>query len=165
VHLAGGGTTDEFVVDDMSRGDLKVIGWSGSASHLREVAKQLNRRDLGEVDYLVVRDPDGVPVCKGGVDWRAADGVGTIWQLATKGSCQGHGHARRLIAEAERRIRDRGLPRARLAVEPDNARARSLYLHLGYVPVGERETGWDYEQEDGSMGFYSTTVIDMEKPL
>lgn len=44
---------------------------------------------------------------------------------------QGQGHARRLLAEAERRIEARGLRTARLAVEPDDERVRRLYEHVG----------------------------------
>ena len=145
--------------------DLEAISWSGSPSHIRNVAMQLERRDRGEVDYLVVRGPDGAPVCKGSIDWQAEDGAGTIWQLATRSEDEGRGHTTRLIADAERRIGRRGLHRAVLAVEPDNLRARSLYEHLGYRPFGERQTGWEYELEDGTPAFYSTTVIEMEKLL
>ena len=152
-------------VDDMTEDDLDRIGWSGTATHVRNVAEQLGRRERGEVDYLVVRDTVGVPIAKGGIDWAHEAGAGTIWQLATHGDHEGRGHATRLIAEAERRIRERGLPRARLAVEPDNTRARALYEHLGYVVAGEREVGWEHEREDGSMGWYATTVLEMEKHL
>ena len=64
-----------FVVEDMTMDDLEAISWSGSPSHIRSVAMQLERRDRGEVDYLVVRGPDGAPVCKGSIDWQAEDGA------------------------------------------------------------------------------------------
>ena len=40
-----------------------------------------------------------------------------------------------------------------------------LLAHLGYRPVGERETGWEYEREDGTIDWYRAVVIDMEKSL
>lgn len=152
-------------VDDMTRDDLDAIGWSGSASHLRNVAGQLDRRDAGVVEYLVVRDEDGSPIAKGGIDYEEHPGAGATFQLATRSDLEGRGFATMLIAEAEQRIRARGLPMACLSVEPDNDRARRLYEHLGYVAVGERQVGWEHELEDGSLGWYSTVVIDMEKPL
>jgi ribosomal protein S18 acetylase RimI-like enzyme len=152
-------------VDDMTRDDLDAIAWSGSASHLRNVAGQLDRRDTGVVEYLVVRDEDGSPVAKVGIDYEEHPGAGGMLQLATRADLEGRGLATMLILEAERRIHERGLPTARLSVEPDNERARRLYDHLGYTPTGEREIGWEHELEDGSLGWYSTVVVDMAKRL
>lgn len=152
-------------VDDMTRADLDAIGWSGSASHLRNVAGQLDRRDEGAVEYLVVRDENGSPIAKGGIDYQEHPGAGATFQLATRSDLEGRGLATMLIVEAERRIRARGLRTACLSVEPDNERARRLYEHLGYVAVGEREVGWEHDLEDGSLGWYSTVVVDMEKAL
>ena len=43
-------------VGDLRRDELELISWSGSPSHIKNVAAQLDRRDLGLVEYLVVRD-------------------------------------------------------------------------------------------------------------
>jgi ribosomal protein S18 acetylase RimI-like enzyme len=153
------------VVDDMTRDDLDAIGWSGSPSHVRNVAGQLDRRDRGVVEYLVVRDADGAPIAKCAIDYEEHDGAGSVMQVATRTDLEGRGLATMLMASAEERIRARGLATARLSVEPDNARARRLYEHLGYRAVGEREIGWEHELEDGSLGWYSTVVVDMAKPL
>ncbi len=155
----------QIVLGDLRREELDLIGWSGSPSHVKNVAGQLDRRDRGLVDYLVVRDADGAPIAKGAIDYEETPGAGTLFQLATRTDLEGRGHARMLIEEAERRIRARALTTARLAVEPDNDRARRLYEHLGYQPVGERETGWEYERDDGRLDWCRTIVIDMEKRL
>ena len=152
-------------VDDLRRDDLEHIQWSGSASHLRNVAGQLERRDNGVVDYLVVRDAAGVPIAKGGIDYEDSPGAGEIMQLATHPELEGRGYAQLLIAEAERRVKRRGLSRARLSVEPGNERAARLYAYLGYEPVGERTVGWEYERDDGVLDWYETRVVDMEKML
>lgn len=151
-------------VGDLGRDELELIAWSGSAAHLRNVAGQLERRDAGKVDYLVARDDRG-PVAKGAVDYEEFPGAGSIMQLATRDDLQGQGLATLVIAEAERRMRARGLGTARLAVEPDNERALRLYLHLGYRSIGERATGWEYERPDGTLGQYRTTVVDLVKDL
>jgi ribosomal protein S18 acetylase RimI-like enzyme len=99
------------------------------------------------------------------VDFEETVGAGTIFQLATHPDLEGRGHAQRLIAAAEDRIRGRGLDRARLSVEPENTRAVGLYEHLGYRAVGEREISWEYERDDGVLDRHHATVVDMEKPL
>ena len=118
-------------VDDLVTADLPHIAWSGTPSHLRNVEGQLERVAHGEVEYLAVRSPSGVPVAKGGVDYRQHEGAGTMFQLATLPSLQGLGVATHLIGVAEDRIRERGLIVAMLGVEHDNDRARSLYQRLG----------------------------------
>lgn len=112
-----------------------------------------------------MRDAAGTPIAKAAIDYEESEAAGTIIQLVTHPDFQGQGHARRLIAEAEARIRGRGLQRARLAVEPDNSRALGLYEFLGYRRVGMREGGWEYERDDGSLDWYRTVLIDMEKQL
>lgn len=158
-------SSEHVSVGDLTRAELDLIGWSGSASHIKNVASQLDRRDKGAADYLVVRDHDGLPIAKGAVDYEEVPGAGTIMQLATRGDLEGHGYARMIIREAERRILERGLRTAMMGVEPENERARRLYEFLGYKPLGGRETGWEYELEDGTIGWYSTVVLDLQRHL
>ena len=163
--MTGRRDDDAWTVDDLRREDLPAIIWSGSASHLRNVAHQLDRADAGTLEYLVVRDRDGNPVCKGAVDYEERPSAGTILQLATRDDLQRRGLATLLVGAAEQRIRRRGLLLARLSVEPDNEVAVRLYERLAYRPVGERRIGWEHEPEPGVIGWYETDVIDMEKRL
>ena len=150
-------------VDDLVPADLPGLESWNSATHVKSVSSYLDRREGdGDAEYLVVRDQNGDPVCKGAIDYAEYSGAGTIVQVGTRAGFEGRGLATMLMAEAERRIAARGLP-ARLGVEPDNERARRLYDHLGYVVVGEREVGWDHEYPDGTVGWYSTTIVEMEK--
>jgi len=152
-------------VDDLLQADLAGLESWNSATHLKSVAKYLARRDAdGDAEYLVVRDVNGDVVCMGAIDYLEHPGAGTIVQVATRPGCEGRGLATMLMAEAERRIFVRRLV-ARLGVEPGNERARRLYDHLGYVAVGEREVGWEQEYPDGSISWYSTTIIEMEKSV
>jgi ribosomal protein S18 acetylase RimI-like enzyme len=154
-----------MTVDDLVRGDLEQLRSWNSATHVVSVASYLDRREReGDVEYLVVRDDLGEPVCKGAIDYAEHPGAGTIVQVGTRAGSEGRGIATMLMAEAERRIAARGLL-ARLGVEPGNERARQLYDRLGYVAVGQREVGWDHEHPDGTIGWYSTTIIEMEKVL
>jgi ribosomal protein S18 acetylase RimI-like enzyme len=129
------------------------------------VTEQLERRDGGHVDYLVVRDEHGQPIAKGAIDYEEFPGAGSIMQLATRPDLEGRGLATALIGAAEQRIRSRGLTTARLSVEPENERAVRLYLHLGYEAAGSREIGWEVEREDGTLGEYRTNVVDLVKDL
>lgn len=161
-RIAGG--TAVVDVRPITAADLEAISWSGSATHLRNVAAQLERVAGGEVEYLAVF-ADGDPVSKGGVDFTKEPGAGTIWQLATHEALQGLGLATRLVRALEDRIVARGEATARLAVEPDNARALRLYEHLGYRTVGTSDASWEAERPDGSRYLYATTLVEMAKRI
>ncbi len=109
--------------------------------------------------------PVDLPVAIGGVDYRAHEGAGTIWQLAVLPALQCCGLGTLLIRAAEQRIAGRGLGRAELAVEEDNPRVRALYERLGYVPYGRAPDAWDVEGSDGSVRRYETMCVLMRKDL
>ena len=141
---------------------IEDIEWSGSRSHLENVAQQLQRVDSGDVVYLTLR-ADGQPVSKGGIDFAKEPGAGTIWQVATHGKLEGLGLATRLLAALEQRAVERELRRLRLGVEDNNSRALRLYEHLGYRSVGESEESWEAEASDGTRYVYTATLTEMEK--
>lgn len=142
--------------------DLASLEWSGSSAHLENVALQVERVPTGDVEYLAVF-ADGNPVCKGGVDFAKEAGAGTIWQLATHPLLEGLGLATTLIRELEARVRERGITKIRVGVEPENERARRLYEHLGYRTIGESEASWEAEHSDGSRFTYKTKIVEMLK--
>lgn len=141
---------------------LVALTWSGSPTHIQNVARQLERVPTGEVEYLAVF-VDGEPVSKGGVDFAKEPGAGTIWQLATHPRLQGLGLAATLIRELEIRAAQHGITHFRLGVEPDNERAIRLYEHLGYRSIGESEASWEAERSDGSRFLYTTRIVEMSK--
>lgn len=153
-----------FAVEPLLASDLDRIAWSGSPSHIENVRQQLLRVGLGEVDYLMLC-ADGVPVAKGGVDYAAVTGAGTLWQLATMPELEGLGLMSKLVAAAEDRIAARELMTVRLAVEVDNDRARKLYERLGYVACGESPESWESEDENGNLITYRTSCTQMVKQL
>jgi ribosomal protein S18 acetylase RimI-like enzyme len=159
------GGLGSLVIDDLRAEDLPVLGWSGTAAHLRSVASYLARVPTGEVEYLVVRGVDGTPVAKAGIDYAESPGAATIMQVATHSDLQGLGLGTALIAAAEERIRRRGIAVARIGVEDDNPRARALYERLGYYEVGRRAVSWEAEAGDGSLFMYHTVVTEMDKTL
>ncbi|MER7757531.1 GNAT family N-acetyltransferase [Kitasatospora sp. NPDC097643] len=152
-------------VRDLTPADLPACGWSGSATHLRHVAMELERARADEVDYLAVCTTADLPVAIGGVDYRAAPGAGWLWQLAVLPALQSCGLGTLLIHAAEDRIRARGLRRAELGVEEDNPRARALYERLGYVAFDRRPDAWDEEAPDGTIHRYETICTIMGRDL
>jgi ribosomal protein S18 acetylase RimI-like enzyme len=154
-----------LTIRDLTHEDLPSCAWSGSATHLASVARALDRAARGEVEYLAVCPPSGLPVAIGGIDYAPNPGAGTLWQLAVHGALQSCGIGTLLIEAAERRIRARGLRRAELAVEECNPRARALYERLGYVAYDRKPDAWDEEAGDGSLRRYETVCTLMRKEL
>ena len=156
--------TATIVIGDLRAEDLGEIGWSGTPTHLRHVALQLARVPSGDVEYFVVR-ADGVAVAKGGVDFAKEPGAATVWQVATHPELEGLGLATRLIEHATTRARAHGLRRLRLGVEVENDRARRLYEHLGFVPIGESIDEWEAETLDGAACMYRAICVEMAKEI
>ena len=154
-----------LTIRDLTPEDLPSCAWSGAATHLASIARALERARRGEVDYLAVCPPSGLPVALGGVDYAKTPGAGTLWQLAVQGTLQSCGIGTILIGAAEQRIRARGLHRAELAVEENNPRARALYERLGYLAYGREPQSWDEEGPDGSVTRYETVCTLMHKEL
>ena len=154
-----------LTIRDLTVEDLPSCAWSGGATHLVSVAKALERARRGEVDYLAVCPPSGVPVAIGGVDYAQKPGAGTLWQLAVHGALQSCGIGTLLIQAAEQRILGRGLHRAELGVEEPNPRARALYDRLGYVAYGRAPDSWDEQDADGTVFRYETMCTLMRKEL
>jgi ribosomal protein S18 acetylase RimI-like enzyme len=157
--------TMPVTVRDLLPQDLPACTWSGSATHLRHVERELARAASGEVEYLAVCTPVDLPVAIGGIDYEVAEEAGTLWQLAVLPALQSCGLGTLLVRAAEQRIRHRGLRRAELAVEEDNPRARALYERLGYVAHGRKPEAWDEEGPDGSIRRHETMCVLMRKGL
>jgi ribosomal protein S18 acetylase RimI-like enzyme len=154
-----------LTVRDLTADDLPSCDWSGGPTHLASIARALRRAERGEVDYLAVCPPSGLPVALCGVDYDQNPGAGTLWQLAVHGPLQSLGIGTILIRAAEQRIRARGLHRAELRVEEANPRARALYERLGYVAYGSSPDEWDEDAPDGSVRRYETVATLMRKEL
>jgi ribosomal protein S18 acetylase RimI-like enzyme len=155
----------ELVVRDLVEDDLEACAFAGTALHLEQVRRQLQRVTKSEVDYLAVCTKAELPVAIGGVDYVPHPGAGALWQLAVHPALQSCGIGTLLIGAAEERIQGRGLRRAEIAVELSNPRARALYERLGYVAYDERLEGWDQPNADGSVTRYETVCAQMRKQL
>ena len=140
-------------VSDLTAEEVPALGWSGGPSHLIAIT-----RTIAAGDYLALRDPSGVPVSVGGIDWRTHPRCGHIHQLATHPRLRGQGLGSALIAALEDRIRSRGCRWATLGVEDDNPRARALYERLGYVRFRHGTESWRVTDADGSERLHVAQV-------
>jgi ribosomal protein S18 acetylase RimI-like enzyme len=154
-----------LLIDYLTREDLPLLGWSGSASHVASVGRALDRVVLGEVEYLAVRAPGGEPIAKCGIDYAKTAGAGWIYQAATASGLQSLGIGARLIAVAEERIRRRSVRIAELGVEDDNPRARSLYERLGYQEVRRERASWNRQDASGNLVLYETELAVLRKTV
>ncbi len=77
----------------------------------------------------------------------------------------GLGCATSLLRAAEQRIAERELLTARLSVEVTNMRARQLYEHLGYLPVGHETDSWSEGDGHGGTRLYVAELIVMGRLL
>jgi ribosomal protein S18 acetylase RimI-like enzyme len=154
-----------LTVRDLTAADLPACGWTGGRTHLASIGAALDRAGRGEVEYLAVCPPSGLPVGLGGIDYTKIPGAGMLWMLAVQEALQSCGIGTILVAAAEQRIRARGLHRAELGVEECNPRARALYERLGYVAYGSAPEAWDTEAADGSVVRYETVCTLMRKEL
>ncbi|MDX3100439.1 GNAT family N-acetyltransferase [Nonomuraea angiospora] len=154
-----------LLVRDLTGKDLEWCSWSGSALHLTSVARELERAQRGDVDYLAVCPPSDMPMAIGGVDYQVNPGAGILFQLAVHPALQSCGLGTLLVQAAEQRILARGLHRAELSVEEDNLRARALYERLGYVGYERKTEAWDAEGPDGVIRRYEAICTVMRKSL
>jgi GNAT superfamily N-acetyltransferase len=155
----------QLAVGDLRADEVAELAWSGNPAHLRSVAAALQRAAQGLEDYLVVRAPGGQPVAKMRVDYTSEANIGVFSQLATVGPLQGLGIATMLIGADEQRVRARGLAFAALGVEGNNPRARRLYQRLGYQAAARQHASWEYQDDDGILRVYETTLTILRKRL
>ena len=153
--------------DDLKDSDIKskTLGWTGGPLHLNSVRKALQRVSGGEVEMMVIRAPNGIPVAKGGIDYKVNPGSGTIWQLVSHPELKGLGTGTMLIKAMENRILKRKIPTAMMGVELWNEKAKRLYERLGYKVVGTKQETWKELDKDGKEFDYVADEYQMSKDL
>ena len=149
-------------VRELDPADLPELGWTGSATHVRAIARDFARVSAGEVVQLVVAVPNDRLVGFGTVDLALAADSGRLMMLSIRESWQSLGVGTHLILALEREIVARGRRRATIAVEHDNPRARDLYLRLGYRPYGTALDSWATSQ--GQTYVTVTDLLHRELP-
>lgn len=154
-----------LTVRDLTENDLPALAWYGTVTDRAAVAEAIRRARRGEVDYLAVCPPSGLPVAVGGADYTKPPGAATIWQLSVQAELRSCGIGTVLIDALEQRIRARGFRWAELGVDDNHSRPRALYERLGYVVSGSEPGAWDQEAADGSVSRYETQITLLRKEL
>ncbi|MDX6242235.1 MAG: hypothetical protein QOG10_7184 [Kribbellaceae bacterium] len=154
-----------LTVRDLTAEDLHP-GFSGwSETHLEGTFRALDRARLGEVDFLAVCPPSGIPVATGGVDYAKPSDIAVLWQLSVDAPLRSCGIGTILIQALEQRIRGRGLTWAEPGVDENKSRPRALHERLGYVVTGREPGAWNEEAPDGTVTRYETVITVMRKKL
>ena len=156
----------DISVDDFRTEDLEAMVTWANPLHVESMAELLERaRIAGDVEYLACRCLSGEPLSKVCIDFAEHADAGTLTQLSTRQAWEGRGLASRLIQEAERRIRARGLTYAVMGVEADDLKAAGMYLRRGYLPWSSEQAAWEYEDEQGVRRLYETEVQLLRKEV
>lgn len=93
--------------------------------------RDIERKRTTQPDLFLVGDDSGAVVATAMVGY---DGHrGWVYYLAVDPAHRGAGHARALMAEAERLLIERGCPKLMLMVRASNTAVVDLYEHLGYA--------------------------------
>jgi GNAT superfamily N-acetyltransferase len=85
--------------------------------------------------FLVGYEPDGTPVCCGGVK-RIEDGTCEIKRMFVAPQARGRGYARELLGALEDAARALGYQTARLDTGPRQPDAERIFRESGYAPIG-----------------------------
>lgn len=126
----------EVSIRTCTRGDLEGLEWYGLYSlHRQIIHDAFARQEAGEV-LMLLAVASSFPIGQAWIDFAARpderDGVGVLWAVRVYPFLQGFGVGTRLLAAAERAVRERGARWAEIGVEKDNPRARQLYERNGY---------------------------------
>jgi GNAT superfamily N-acetyltransferase len=84
--------------------------------------------------FLVGYEPDGTPVCCGGVK-SIGDGACEIKRMFVAPDARGRGYARELLAALEDAARALGYETARLDTGPRQPQAERMFRASGYAPI------------------------------
>ena len=152
-------------IRDLTRDDLPGLMWAGGPHHLAAVAKELERAEAGEAEYLALCLRSGIPIAVGGIDFAMYADAGYLWQLAVHPLMQRCGMGTILVGALEDRIRRRGRSRSELRCEAHNSGNVAFYEGLGYTAYGSVTDGWDQQLPSGEVEWYETTCLQMRRDL
>ena len=154
---------ENLTINDLKEKDLSDISWSGSKTHIKNVAEKLEEVQKGEAEYLAVRNPEGKPIAITLINHTYDKVSSEIGQLSVHPDLQGQGLGTRLIAASENRIFEWGHRWAVMTVEVENDRARKLYERLGYREFGQDKASWTAEDKKGNEIVYHADLILLRK--
>ena len=130
----------EFEIRPARTEDLPALEWMGLFSAHREIIQRAFRAQEHGDALLLLAIAGTFPVAQVWIDFarRPEQRVATIWAVRTFFPLQGRGIGRQMMLAAEEAIRARGIRRAQLEVERDNADAKRFYQRLGWRSAGRQ---------------------------
>jgi len=151
-----------MLIRNINQDDFEVVKKIKPIIDLETFTNRLERQTKGDVDFLVLED-NGDLKCFVLLKWKGKDThpeYPDIEDLYTKESERGKGHGSKLIAECEKKAREKGFNKIGLAVNPDeNCPAHKLYTKLGFKNTNEKP------YIDGIYNGVEDWCIDMEKSI
>ncbi len=128
----------DFIIRPFAPGDTEAVVevWRrcGLLHPNNDPRKDIARKLKVRPDLFLVGTAGGVIVATAMAGYEGHRGW--INYLGVLPEHRRRGHARRLLEEAERRLRLEGCPKINLQVRPDNAEALRFYERVGYSGAG-----------------------------
>lgn len=139
-----------------TRGDLTKLEWYGAYTHFRPLFRRTYQDQLHGNRLMIVADCANFPIGQifvqlGSEETRMATPGqrAYLYSLRVMEMFQGKGIGTRLISEAEAMVAAMGYSSTSIAVAKDNAKARRLYEHVGYVIFDDDDGHWSYTDHRG----------------
>ena len=133
--------------------DLRAIEWMGLHTREREIIEGAFAAQQGGQGLMLLAEAAGFPVAQAWIDFaeNGSPDCPHLWAVRVFPPLQGAGLGALLMAEAERRLAERGARQVTLGVEWHNDGARRFYERLGYLPSGTMHEVVDYAFEGYPM--------------
>jgi ribosomal protein S18 acetylase RimI-like enzyme len=133
--------------------DLLDLEWFGRLTDFRQtIADAFKRSQQGEV-IMLVAEANCFPVGQIWIDltMRRTEAIGVLWALRVFKPFQNIGIGSRLLASAEKILKDKDFTTAEIGVEKDNLEARRLYERMGYQVIKDNVEAWGYTTPEGKQ--------------
>jgi ribosomal protein S18 acetylase RimI-like enzyme len=146
--------------------DLPALEWLGLYSaHAPIIHEAFMAQTRGDA-LLLLGVSGSYPIAQVWIDFarKRSEGIAVLWAIRTFFPLQGRGIGQRMLAAAEDAVRARGLSRAELDVEVENAGALRFYQSSGWHRTGRAVTDFTSHGADGPM-IESRPVWTMAKTL
>jgi ribosomal protein S18 acetylase RimI-like enzyme len=142
----------EIVIRACREEDLPALEWFGQFTAHREIIREtFESQERGEA-VMLVAETNAFPVGQAWINLtlKRAERTGALWAVRVFPLLQNRGIGARLIAAAERVLRERGFTGVELGVEKDNPGAKRFYERQGYRVIDTARGEYCYTTPDGA---------------
>jgi GNAT superfamily N-acetyltransferase len=146
---AGGWTTEAHLLDGLRATD--------------EMVRSMIEHPSGGVLYYPDPDDPGRPIACCQLEWHGDSGYFGLF--AVRPARQGGGIGKAVLAEAERRVAERGCTRMRMTVLSARTDLIAFYQRRGYATTGETQPFPYGDERFGTPKRDDLTFVELVKPL